>query len=816
MTQRLPALFLLATVLLAVGATAQTSSPSYPDFSNSSTLQINAGAATVASDGAQVLRVSPNDQNQRGSAFTRSPIDLTDESSFSTAFSFRFSSQGSWSYNGETGGDGLVFVVQTVSNSAGSEGGGIGYDGISNSVGIEFDSWHNEQDPDRSHVGINIGGSVASAVTRSTLTPGEGLASLGDLDDGQVWYAWVDYDGSADRLEVRVAKSDSRPGAPFLSYTVDLLSELGSEANGTPKPAFVGFTSATGSASAHHDVLSWSFENQYDPIETVPGPTAEAPANACAALPGANSWGDVHISTPDGTVYDFQAAGEFLLLASNDGGVVVQSRQLPWENNPRVTVNKAVAMNVGGTRVGVYLEPGPVVYVGDTRVEVASGTPTVLPGGGSICEVGGGGTASYRVTWANGFAVGVRAFAGSHIDVGVTRGGGGSMAFSGLIGDLDGDASNDMRVRGGSVLTAPLGFEALYGQFGTSWRITSSESLFRYAGGTSTSSYNQGGTPAEPFLLTDLNPAQRESARAACVAAGVTTPALLGGCTLDVGATGSTAFTASAVSAEVTVQTAGATFEGGMVGGGATMFPLLAGTDLVQGQRYYNAARTHYMVYQADGNVVVYTAADGYVWGLESVTSSYGQITRVSVTADGNFVAYGSSGVIWSALESGAGARARLGLTERGVLQLRAQQTLAWTSRGGGGGASETIEVDGTEILTGDVQVTLQWDTPVDLDLYVTDPNGDEVSYLNTSVSSGGILDVDARRSCAVTPETVENIVWTGTAPQGAFGIRVNYYTACDQGPTAFTVTLRRGGEVVETWTGTLSYSESATYEFSN
>ena len=543
-------------------------------------------------------------------------------------------------------------------------------------------------------------------------------------------------------------------------------------------------------------------------------PTAEAPANACAALPGANSWGDVHISTPDGTVYDFQAAGEFLLLASNDGEVVVQSRQQPWESNPRVTVNKAVALNVAGTRVGVYLEPGPVVYVGDSRVEVESGTPTVLPGGGSICEVGGGGTASYRITWASGFTVGVRAFAGSHIDVGVARGGSGSVGFSGLIGDLDGNGANDMRVRGGSVLTSPLAFEALYSQFGDSWRITASESLFRYAGGSSTATYNQNGTPTEPLLLTDLNPTQRDRARAACVAAGVTTPALLGGCTLDVAGTGSAAFTASAVSAEVTVQTAGATVEGGMVGGGATMFPLLAGTDLVRGQRYYNESWTHYMIFQDDGNVVVYTADNGYVWGLESVTSSYSQITSVSVTSDGNFVAYGSGGnVIWSALTSGGGARTRLGLTRRGVLQLRSQRDGLWSNVGG---TSETIEVDGTVILTGDVQVTLQWSTPVDLDLYVTDPAGDEVSYQNTSVPSGGVLDVDARRSCQATPETVENIVWTGTAPRGDYGIRVNYYTACDQGPADYTVTLRRGGEVVETWTGTLSYSESVTYPFSN
>ncbi|WP_412068115.1 YfaP family protein [Rubrivirga sp. IMCC43871] len=130
-------------------------------------------------------------------------------------------------------------------------------------------------------------------------------------------------------------------------------------------------------------------------------------------------------------------------------------------------------------------------------------------------------------------------------------------------------------------------------------------------------------------------------------------------------------------------------------------------------------------------------------------------------------------------------------------------------------GDDGTITVDGTEIRTGNVQVTLQWNKPVDLDLHVTDPAGDEVSFRNTSVASGGELDVDARRSCAETPETVENILWSGTPPSGEFGVKVNYYTACDEGPVEYTATLRRGGNVVEVWEETVQYGQSNTHTFS-
>ena len=46
-------------------------------------------------------------------------------------------------YGDPTGGaaDGIMFVVQTVGNNVGGSGGNIGYFGITNSVGIEYDTY---------------------------------------------------------------------------------------------------------------------------------------------------------------------------------------------------------------------------------------------------------------------------------------------------------------------------------------------------------------------------------------------------------------------------------------------------------------------------------------------------------------------------------------------------------------------------------------------------------------------------------------------------------------------------------------------------
>src|SRR5690606_7776811 len=75
----------------------------------------------------------------------------------------------------------------------------------------------------------------------------------------------------------------------------------------------------------------------------------------CGTKTKNNSAGDVHLVTPDGLAFDFQGAGEFLLLKSSDGKIEIQTRQEPWLDSDRVTVNTAVAMNVNGDRVGIYL-----------------------------------------------------------------------------------------------------------------------------------------------------------------------------------------------------------------------------------------------------------------------------------------------------------------------------------------------------------------------------------------------------------------------------------------------------------------------------
>jgi hypothetical protein len=109
---------------------------------------------------------------------------------------------------------------------------------------------------------------------------------------------------------------------------------------------------------------------------------------------------------------------------------------------------------------------------------------------------------------------------------------------------------------------------------------------------------------------------------------------------------------------------------------------------------------------------------------------------------------------------------------------------------------------------TGDVQVTLRWSAPVDLDLHVTDPAGEDIWFSNPSSSSGGVLDVDANAGCnLMMTNPVENVFWsTGGAPSGQYQVSVSYYDNCGySSPVSFTVTIKQNNQPTQVLNGTVN-----------
>jgi hypothetical protein len=245
-------LLTLAVLAAGVAQAAGAQTISYPDFSSTAGLQINGNASQQGNK----LRLTPATYYQGGSAFSQTTVPLASNASFSTVFSFEILGRGGL----DNGADGLTFTVQTNANNVGGVGGGIGYQGLANSVAVEFDTYNNGEFGGSNHVGINTNGNMSSIVSSPFLPI--------DFDNAATWWAWVDYDGSTQQMDVRWAQSSSRPAAAMLSAAgLNLATILGNS------NVYVGFTAGTGAGYGEHNITSWNFVNTFQnggaPLPTV-------------------------------------------------------------------------------------------------------------------------------------------------------------------------------------------------------------------------------------------------------------------------------------------------------------------------------------------------------------------------------------------------------------------------------------------------------------------------------------------------------------------------------------------------------------------
>lgn len=100
---------------------------------------------------------------------------------------------------------------------------------------------------------------------------------------------------------------------------------------------------------------------------------------------------------------------------------------------------------------------------------------------------------------------------------------------------------------------------------------------------------------------------------------------------------------------------------------------------------------------------------------------------------------------------------------------------------------------------SGDVQVSVSWDSKTDVDLHVIEPTDCELYYGHKKCDSGGWLDLDSNPACAIDNINNENVFWpAGSAPVGTYKVKVDYYDDCGTfGPglaANYTVTIHYCG----------------------
>jgi len=106
---------------------------------------------------------------------------------------------------------------------------------------------------------------------------------------------------------------------------------------------------------------------------------------------------------------------------------------------------------------------------------------------------------------------------------------------------------------------------------------------------------------------------------------------------------------------------------------------------------------------------------------------------------------------------------------------------------------------------SGDITISLAWDTIDDLDLHVFMPSGEELSYMSKQSRCGlGMLDVDMNAGAPYSKEPVENIFFGNTedlvqAPKGKYKVIVQNYSYHDKknrgGAIPWKVLIEMNGE---------------------
>ena len=209
-------------------------------FQNFSHAQLNAATIGCASDlGANCFIITPDTQLQSGGVWYDNPID------FATDFKIYY--QNNFGTKDVNGADGMALVFKTDSFPLiGGTGGGIGYQGILNSLIIEFDTYMNLGYGDKSadHIAIMSNG-IASHLANSSLT-GQVQASLSsvNIEDGKEHEVKIVWTAKTKTLEVYF-DCDLR-----LSLTKDLKTDI----FGGDDSIFFGFVGSTGGLSNIHKV----------------------------------------------------------------------------------------------------------------------------------------------------------------------------------------------------------------------------------------------------------------------------------------------------------------------------------------------------------------------------------------------------------------------------------------------------------------------------------------------------------------------------------------------------------------------------------
>lgn len=199
---------------------------------------VNGDASALGGD---CFQITPAQNNQAGSVWSQNKVNLAQD--------FEIHAELNFGNKDGNGADGIAFVFQPVCTGLGSLGGGIGYQGITPSLAVEYDTWMNTENNDLSqdHIAIQQNGVLFHGPPNILA----GLALLPNIENGAYHSTVIQWDADLQSLSVYF------DGMIEVLYNGDIVADI---FGGNPE-VFWGFTAATGAANNDQRVCITSVES---------------------------------------------------------------------------------------------------------------------------------------------------------------------------------------------------------------------------------------------------------------------------------------------------------------------------------------------------------------------------------------------------------------------------------------------------------------------------------------------------------------------------------------------------------------------------
>ncbi|WP_082331937.1 lectin-like domain-containing protein [Mangrovimonas xylaniphaga] len=188
---------------------------------------------SASSLGGECYRITNNTTTQRGAVWYNNVIDLTGD--FEIIFDANFGDRDA------DGADGMAFVMKTTADvEYGTPGGGLGYEGLTGTLAVEFDTWRNgnRDDIDEDHLALMMNGDTYHTSSNNLIGPVVASATSGNIEDGMYHEVKISWNAATQTFRVFFDCEER------ITFEGDIVTQ----AFGGVSNVYFGYTGSTGAS----------------------------------------------------------------------------------------------------------------------------------------------------------------------------------------------------------------------------------------------------------------------------------------------------------------------------------------------------------------------------------------------------------------------------------------------------------------------------------------------------------------------------------------------------------------------------------------